>query len=139
MMVRVFANFRSIIRKEGGFPRPLLDLSHQNFAKLIDRAVGFTLIPPFDPYANSLNYLLATYTIPYVGLVGYVGTIPYLKNMTSRRVRAHLSFPIEKKICVNYYCSCFLTVLINKKSSLDTYISCFEWTVLLLNQYCHVT
>ncbi|KAM5563993.1 ferritin-like catalase Nec2 [Rosa sericea] len=83
-------HIRSIIRKEGGFPRPLLDLSRQNFAKLMDRAVGFTLNPPFDPYANSLNYLLATYTIPYVGLVGYVGTIPYLKNMTSCRLAASL-------------------------------------------------
>ncbi|KAL6214856.1 hypothetical protein ACLB2K_014288 [Fragaria x ananassa] len=45
----------------------------------MDRAVGFTLIPPFDPYADSLKFLLlATYLIPYVGENGYVGTIPYL-------------------------------------------------------------
>lgn len=63
-----------------------MDLSPQNFAKLFDQAVGFHLRPPFDPYANSLNYLLAAYVIPYVGLVGYVGTIPGLTGNTTRRV-----------------------------------------------------
>lgn len=70
----------------GGFPRPELDISSQNFATLFDKAVGFKLDPPFDPYANSLNYLLAAYAIPYIGLVGYVGTIPNLKYNTSRAV-----------------------------------------------------
>lgn len=65
-----------------------MDLSPQNFAKLFDQAVGFPLRPPFDPYANSLNYLLAAYVIPYVGLVGYVGTIPGLTYNTTRLVSA---------------------------------------------------
>ncbi|XP_050363365.1 desiccation-related protein PCC13-62-like [Argentina anserina] len=81
---------RSIIREAGGFPRPLLDISSQNFANLMDRAVGFKLIPPFDPYADTKKFLLAAYTMPYVGENGYVGTIPYLKNMTSRRLAASL-------------------------------------------------
>lgn len=64
-----------------------MDLSPQSFAKLFDAAVGFKLSPPFDPYCDTVNYLLASYAIPYVGLVGYVGTIPSLTNETSRSVR----------------------------------------------------
>nr|XP_011459793.1 PREDICTED: desiccation-related protein PCC13-62-like [Fragaria vesca subsp. vesca] len=84
---------RSIIRKEGGFRKPLLDLSCQNFAKLMDRAVGFTLIPPFDPYADSLKFLLATYLIPYVGENGYVGTIPYLRKRNLAEYETYLWLP----------------------------------------------
>ena len=71
----------------GENPRPLLDISSENFAKLFDKAVGYRLDPPFDPYADTTNFLLASYAIPYVGLVGYVGTIPYLANFSSRRVK----------------------------------------------------
>ncbi|KAF3436421.1 hypothetical protein FNV43_RR23513 [Rhamnella rubrinervis] len=83
-------HLRAIVDRVGGFPRPLLNLSGLNFAKLMDEAVGFPLNPPFDPYADSVNYLLAAYTIPYVGLVGYVGTIPSLTLSTSRSLVASL-------------------------------------------------
>ncbi|CAI0467549.1 unnamed protein product [Linum tenue] len=55
-----------------GFPRPQLDLSPASFAKVINDAFGKSLSPPFDPYANSINYLIACYLIPYVGLTGYL-------------------------------------------------------------------
>ncbi|TQD74251.1 hypothetical protein C1H46_040212 [Malus baccata] len=48
------------------------------------------LNPPFDPYANSINYLLASYIIPYVGLTGYVGASPKLQGATSKRLVAGL-------------------------------------------------
>ena len=54
----------------GGIPRPLLDISSENFAKLIDKAVGYCLDPPFDPYADATNFLLASYALPYVGQIG---------------------------------------------------------------------
>lgn len=79
--------FRAIITTVGGFPRPQLNISSQIFAEMMDEAVGFRLVPRFDPYFNSINYLLASYVIPYVGLVGYVGTIPNLGNQTSLSVR----------------------------------------------------
>nr|XP_027192146.1 desiccation-related protein PCC13-62-like [Cicer arietinum] len=69
-----------------GFPRPLLDLSKSSFAKVMDSAFGRPLVPPFDPYANDINFLLASYVIPYVGLTGYVGANPLLQNATSRRL-----------------------------------------------------
>jgi hypothetical protein len=74
-----------------------LDLSPQHFAKLFDEAVGFKLNPPFDPYLDPVHYLLASYVIPYVGLVGYVGTIPNLSGKTSRAVR--------NTLFLNYYLS----------------------------------
>ena len=69
-----------------GFPRPQLDLRASSFAKVIDNAFGKPLVPPFDPYANSINYLIASYLIPYVGLTGYVGANPKLKGAISKRV-----------------------------------------------------
>ncbi|OMO81898.1 hypothetical protein COLO4_23379 [Corchorus olitorius] len=68
-------HLRAIINYTGGIPRPLIDIRRKTFAKLFDKAVGYPLDPPFDPYKNSLNYLLASYAIPYVGLVGYVGLL----------------------------------------------------------------
>ncbi|GMY16887.1 desiccation-related protein PCC13-62-like [Fagus crenata] len=83
-------HLRAIFTRIGGIHRPLLDLSRHTFAKVFDEAVGFKLSPPFDPYLNTLNYLLASYVIPYVGLVGYVGTIPNLSNKNSLSLVASL-------------------------------------------------
>ncbi|KAL0011894.1 hypothetical protein SO802_007002 [Lithocarpus litseifolius] len=83
-------HLRAIQKKVKGFPRPLLDLSKESFAKVVDTAFGGKLTPPFDPYANGINFLLASYLIPYVGLTGYVGTIPKLKAPASRRLVAGL-------------------------------------------------
>ncbi|CAN1243310.1 Desiccation-related protein PCC13-62 [Linum perenne] len=65
-------HLKAIKSKVKGFPRPQLDLSPSSFAKIIDSAFGKPLSPPFDPYANSINYLIASYIIPYVGLTGYL-------------------------------------------------------------------
>ncbi|KAJ6949940.1 desiccation-related protein PCC13-62-like [Populus alba x Populus x berolinensis] len=83
-------HIRAISSRIGGFPRPQLNLSSQSFATMFDQAVGFPLVPPFDPYANTINYLLASYLIPYVGLVGYVGTIPSLVTYNARSLVASL-------------------------------------------------
>jgi hypothetical protein len=72
------------------FSRPLLDLSKANWAKTIDKAFNKTLNPPFDPYANSLNYLISTYAIPYVGLTGYVGANPLLTGEGAKSLVAGL-------------------------------------------------
>ncbi|KAK4855651.1 hypothetical protein QYF36_009376 [Acer negundo] len=73
-----------------GFPRPLLNLSSESFAKTLDTAFGKPLNPPFDPYSSSLNYLIASYLIPYVGLTGYVGANEKLESPVSRRLVAGL-------------------------------------------------
>ncbi|CAJ1963126.1 unnamed protein product [Sphenostylis stenocarpa] len=79
-------HLRAIKSTVKGFPRPLLNLSSSAFAEVMDAAFGRTLNPPFDPYANSINFLLASYVIPYVGLTGYVGTNPLLHNSSSRKL-----------------------------------------------------
>lgn len=71
-----------------GFPRPLLDISAANFGKIIEQALNATLDPPFNPYENSVNFLIASYIIPYVGLTGYVGANPKLLTPQARKVRA---------------------------------------------------
>ncbi|XP_057428482.1 ferritin-like catalase Nec2 [Lotus japonicus] len=83
-------HLRAIKSTVKGFPRPLLNLSKASFAEIMDSAFGKPLSPPFDPYANSINYLLASYVIPYVGLTGYVGANPLLQNATSKKLVAGL-------------------------------------------------
>ncbi|KAL3634663.1 hypothetical protein CASFOL_021717 [Castilleja foliolosa] len=85
-----FGHLRAIKKTVPGFPRPLLDLSATSFASVMDKAVGKVLVPPFDPYANDINYLLASYLIPYVGLTGYVGANPELESPVSKALVAGL-------------------------------------------------
>ncbi|KAI3934965.1 hypothetical protein MKW92_048503 [Papaver armeniacum] len=59
-------HIRAIKTTVGGFPRPLVDLSASIFAKIMNNAFGYPLDPPFDPYANSQNFMLAAYVIPLV-------------------------------------------------------------------------
>ncbi|XP_047963507.1 desiccation-related protein PCC13-62-like [Salvia hispanica] len=81
---------RSIIRTVGGFPRPLLNLSAANFATIMNEAFGYELEPPFNPYRDPLSYMLGAYTVPYVGLLGYVGANPFLTGYYSKRLVAGL-------------------------------------------------
>ncbi|OMP01369.1 desiccation-related protein PCC13-62-like protein [Corchorus olitorius] len=83
-------HLRAIKNTVKGFPRPQLDLSKESFAKTMDKAFRRTLDPPFDPYANSINYLIASYLVPYVGLTGYVGASPKLQGAVSKRLVAGL-------------------------------------------------
>ncbi|GMP73302.1 hypothetical protein CsSME_00031093 [Camellia sinensis var. sinensis] len=73
-----------------GFPRPLLNLSAEAFGNVMNSAFGRALKPAFDPYGNELNFLLASYVIPYVGLTGYVGANPKLQSPISKRLVAGL-------------------------------------------------
>lgn len=83
-------HLRAIKSTVPGFPRPLLNLSAESFATVINNAFGKPLLPPFDPYANEINYLIASYLIPYVGLTGYVGANPKLRRPSSRKLVAGL-------------------------------------------------
>lgn len=83
-------HIRAIKKSVHGFPRPQLNLTAANFGSIMNAALNTTLKPPFNPYANSLNYLLASFVIPYVGLTGYVGTIPHLQSATAKRLVAGL-------------------------------------------------
>lgn len=83
-------HLRAIKQNVKGFPRPLLDISAANFGKIVETAMNTTLDPPFNPYENSLNFLLASYIIPYVGLTGYVGANPRLLTPQARKLVAGL-------------------------------------------------
>ncbi|XP_010269493.1 PREDICTED: desiccation-related protein PCC13-62-like [Nelumbo nucifera] len=95
MLITEFAyqevgHLRAIKTTVGGIPRPLMDLSPSNFAKIFDQSFGYPLVPPFDPYRDSLSYMLASYVIPYMGLNGYVGANPFLNGYKSKRLGAGL-------------------------------------------------
>ncbi|MED6134988.1 hypothetical protein PIB30_042086 [Stylosanthes scabra] len=77
-------HLRAIKSTVRGFPRPLLNISSETFGQIIDNAFAF------DPYANDINYLIATYVIPYVGLNGYVGANPLLQSVTAKKLVAGL-------------------------------------------------
>ncbi|KAI9122919.1 hypothetical protein K1719_005808 [Acacia pycnantha] len=83
-------HIRAIKSTVRGFPRPLLNLSKEAFGEVMNSAFGRRLYPPFDPYANEINYLLASYVVPYVGLTGYVGANPQLQNSISKALVAGL-------------------------------------------------
>ncbi|KAM7275691.1 hypothetical protein ACFE04_017557 [Oxalis oulophora] len=83
-------HIRTIFQTVGGVPRPLIDISTTIFAAIFDLAVGFKLNPPFDPYANTVNFLLASYLIPYTGLIDLVDTIPYLIDFKIKRLASGL-------------------------------------------------
>ncbi|GMY27966.1 desiccation-related protein PCC13-62-like [Fagus crenata] len=83
-------HLRAIQSTIKGFPRPLLNLSAESFAKVVDSAFAKQLVPSFDPYSSGVNFLLASYLIPYVGLTGYVGASPILQDPKSKRLVAGL-------------------------------------------------
>ncbi|CAI9117385.1 OLC1v1018771C1 [Oldenlandia corymbosa var. corymbosa] len=83
-------HLRAIKTTVPGFPRPLLNLTAESFATVINDALGKDLHPPFNPYANDLNYLIASYIIPYVGLTGYVGASSKLQSPTAKKLVAGL-------------------------------------------------
>nr|GMD81594.1 desiccation-related protein PCC13-62-like [Ipomoea batatas] len=83
-------HLRAIKKTVPGFPRPLLNLSAEAFATVVNDAFGKPLSPAFDPYANDINYLIASYLVPYVGLTGYVGANAKLTTQTAKRLVAGL-------------------------------------------------
>ncbi|KAE9448171.1 hypothetical protein C3L33_19928, partial [Rhododendron williamsianum] len=50
----------------------------------------YKLTPPFDPYRDSLSYMLGCYVIPYMGLVGYVGANPLINGYETKLLLAGL-------------------------------------------------
>ncbi|KAL3617194.1 hypothetical protein CASFOL_038941 [Castilleja foliolosa] len=83
-------HLRAIKSRVKGFARPLLNISASNFASFMDAAFGRPLNPRFDPYTNDINFLIASYAIPYVGLTGYVGAAPNLQTATFKKLVAGL-------------------------------------------------
>ncbi|XP_057956969.1 ferritin-like catalase Nec2 [Malania oleifera] len=47
--------------------RPQTNLSVAVFAEIMHQAFGYPLYPPFNPFANNINFLLSSYYTPYVG------------------------------------------------------------------------
>ncbi|KAL6970206.1 hypothetical protein U1Q18_029909 [Sarracenia purpurea var. burkii] len=83
-------HLRAIKKRVKGFPRPLLNLSAEAFGEVMNSAFGRAFNPPFNPYANQLNFLLASYVVPYVGLTGYVGANPKLQTTAAKTLVAGL-------------------------------------------------
>ncbi|KAL2633300.1 hypothetical protein R1flu_004779 [Riccia fluitans] len=73
-----------------GFPRPELNFGKEVWAQVFDDAFGYKLDPPFNPYKNSVNYMLASYGIPYVGLTGYTGGAHLLEGPGAKSLAARL-------------------------------------------------
>ncbi|XLR60980.1 hypothetical protein S83_011652, partial [Arachis hypogaea] len=67
-----------------GFLKPLLNISSELFAQLMDNAFERPLVPPFDPYVNEINFLLASYVIPYIGVTGLTNANTLLETPTTK-------------------------------------------------------
>lgn len=78
---RIFREFLG----DQSFPRPSIDISVDAWTKLSRLALG-PETPVFDPYANDLNWLIASFVLPYAGLTAYVGANPLLVSSDSKAV-----------------------------------------------------
>ncbi|KAG8067213.1 hypothetical protein GUJ93_ZPchr0005g15526 [Zizania palustris] len=83
-------HIRAITQSMGGFPRPAIDLSDGRFAAVMDDAMGVRLDPPFDPYASSVNFLLASYILPHITASAAVGISSTLMGYASKRLQASI-------------------------------------------------
>ncbi|XP_006654057.3 desiccation-related protein PCC13-62-like [Oryza brachyantha] len=83
-------HIRAITQSMGGFPRPAIDLSDGRFAAVMDEAMGARLDPPFDAYASSVNFLLASYILPHITTSAAVGISPSLIGFASKRLQASI-------------------------------------------------
>ncbi|KAL6214857.1 hypothetical protein ACLB2K_014289 [Fragaria x ananassa] len=88
-------HIRSVVKTVGGIKRPLLDFGLVNWGLIFNLALKTPLIPPFNPYANSLNFLLAAYTMPYLAQVSYVNSIPSLTTNSPSLFLAAKLVPIK--------------------------------------------
>eukprot|EP00897_Mesotaenium_endlicherianum_P003870 jgi/Mesen1/3510/ME000197S02524 len=68
-------------------PRPLIDVSTNNWNSLVSKALGFNLSTPFNPYQDDIHFLIAAFVLPYVGLTAYVGTNPNLVTVPAKQLR----------------------------------------------------
>ncbi|KAL1320743.1 hypothetical protein HN51_065448 [Arachis hypogaea] len=85
---RIRAIKRTVIN--GGIARPLVNISSATFAEFMDNAFGRQLVPPFDPYANDTNFLLASYFFPYIGLTGLVNANALLLTPAAKTLGARI-------------------------------------------------
>uniref|UniRef100_A0A0E0KYK7 Desiccation-related protein PCC13-62 n=1 Tax=Oryza punctata TaxID=4537 RepID=A0A0E0KYK7_ORYPU len=82
-------HIRAITQSMGGFPRPAIDLSDAVFAAVMDDAMATRLDPPFDAYASSVNFLLASYILPHI-TASAATTTPAASSLTESVVIVQL-------------------------------------------------
>ncbi|XP_072090427.1 desiccation-related protein PCC13-62-like [Arachis hypogaea] len=56
----------------------------------MDNAFERPLVPPFDPYVNEINFLLASYVIPYIGVTGLTNANTLLETPTTKALLARI-------------------------------------------------
>ncbi|CAN4115920.1 unnamed protein product [Withania somnifera] len=114
-------HLRAIDSLMGSIPRPLLNLTPENIGKIFDAAFEYKLEPPFDPYRDSLSYMLSCYIIPYVGMTGYVGINPNLKGYDSKH-RVIYIWPIYVVTFFIFFKSHLMEGLLGTESKQDAAI-----------------
>lgn len=88
-------------------------------------ALGQVLEPPFDPYKNNLNFMLAYYVLPYNGLVGYVGINPKLMGMHTKKVMLNI-FSFTFFVCLEILYTHIVVVLIFTRKTSCPSNKCFK-------------
>nr|CAB3463943.1 unnamed protein product [Digitaria exilis] len=83
-------HIRAIRQAVGGFPRPPIDLAAERFAMVMDDAMGARLDPPFDPYASTVNFLLASYLFPHITASATMGISSSLMGFVSKRLQSSI-------------------------------------------------
>ncbi|KAL5998779.1 hypothetical protein ACLOJK_009727 [Asimina triloba] len=89
-IINMFATQEGTPEAGSWIPKAIVGSEPNCIAGMMNMAFEERLEPPFDPYANSTNFLHASYLIPYVALTGNVGMTPHLKGLLSRSLAAGL-------------------------------------------------
>jgi len=67
----VFQDHREFLGSKA-FARPQIDIGLATWQTLLEKGYGVS-VPQFDPYTYDMDWLIAAFALPYVGLTAYVG------------------------------------------------------------------
>lgn len=67
-------------------PRPQLDISRSVWARFLAQALEQELIPPFNPYNDTISFLVAAQVLPYAALSAYFDQSSHIVGQEAQKV-----------------------------------------------------
>ncbi|KAG6542857.1 hypothetical protein Mapa_015761 [Marchantia paleacea] len=72
--------------KDNAVPRPQLDISRSVWARFLAQALEQELNPPFNPYNDTLSFLLAAHVLPYAALSAYFDQSSHIVGQEAKKL-----------------------------------------------------
>ncbi|BFI34078.1 hypothetical protein AXG93_3228s1150 [Marchantia polymorpha subsp. ruderalis] len=67
-------------------PRPQLDISRSVWARFLAQALEQELIPPFNPYNDTISFLIAAQVLPYAALSAYFDQSSHIVGQEAQKL-----------------------------------------------------